>query len=159
MKALQNKPKPLVRQITQSLLIGCGCLLVGAGIAFSTKDMVTLWISIAVLVGSLYKAYDIYSLVSKNKYVIVVGICQNAAYRFLQKTNRVTVADELGDVLTLDVPRSCRLRVGLQYRFYFRRAPTRSEATIDFIKIAMTSEAFLAVEEDLVETQSNTPTE
>ena len=156
MQTLKNKPKPLVRQITQSLLIGCGCLLVGIGIAFSTKDMVTLWISIAVLVGCLYKAFDIYCLVSKDKYVIVVGICQNAAYRLLQKTNRVTIIDEQGDALTLDVLRNCHLRVGAQYRFYFRRAPTHGEGTNEFFKTAMTSEVFLAVEEDLNETPHTT---
>ena len=146
MGALKDKPRVLVRKIFTIVLIGICCFTFGTIYSLSTKDPVLLWISVIIMLCCLYKGGDIVFMLMKNTYVVIIGECVIITHRWMHKSNRVTLEDENGAALTLDVPKSYRLKKDVVYRFYFRRMPIRNK-TNGFIETAMTSNAFLGLEE------------
>lgn len=151
-----NHPTPpaLLKAIGLTALIGAGCLGLGILYFLKTKDRVLLFLSLLVFLGCTAKALSLYRIVRKRRYEVVEGTCIRAAQKPFGKMQTVGLLDADGTEHIVYLPKSCKMRVGRQYRLYFsqRRPPCSGNRRLD---AALQTEGFLGYEGIADETPSS----
>lgn len=140
-----SSPPALLKTIWLTALIGAGCIGLGILYYLNTRDRILLFLSLSVFLGCIAKALFLYRSVRKRRYETVEGICISAAQKPFGKTQTVGLLDADGSEHTLYVPKSCKMRIGRQYRLYFsqRSAPRSGNRRLD---AALHTEGFLGYE-------------
>jgi hypothetical protein len=115
-------PKPLFQKTAATALVGAGCFLVGGAYFFYAHDRIALALSAAVLLFSLVRAFGIYRTVSSGKYETVEGACVSVSWIPLKKYAKIKIKNDDGIETTLRLPKQTTIKIGRQYRFYFRES-------------------------------------
>lgn len=119
---MKDTPLPLLRRFLFTLLIGGGCMLVGTVFLITVGDAPFFFLSLAVLLCCLGRAYSLHRLVKAGKYEMVTGVC-TAIRPGLGRFRKVKIQEDSGAQTTLRLPKSCKIRLGEPYRFYFKPHP------------------------------------
>ena len=116
-------PPALLKTIWLTALIGAGCIGLGILYYLNTKDRVLPLLSPSVLLGCIGKALFLYRTVRKRRYKTMEGTCISAVQKPFGKMQTVGLLDADGTEHMLYLPKSCKMRVGRQYRLYSHRVP------------------------------------
>ena len=138
-------PAPLKRKMLLIALVGIGCLLVGVAFTIFAKDMMMLFLSIAVCGFSLYKSFTMFRVASKKDYEIVEGICSAIVPKLITKFKKIKITDDEGNETTLLVPKQSKVAIGERYHFYFKKT-TRVTLGNEYFDSALSSDCFLGFE-------------
>lgn len=145
MDKIKDCPPPLMRKLFLTILIGVLCLLVGAAMYIFAKDRIMLFLSGAVCVFSLAKAFSLYLVVSKKKYEIVEGTCVGIVPKPMRRFRKIRIMDDKGNESSLLLSKQSKIKIGDRYRFYFKQTQRISLGS-DYFDAAMSSDCFLGYE-------------
>ena len=126
-------------------LVGIGCLLVGVAFTIFAKDMMMLFLSIAVCGFSLYKTFTMFRVASKKDYEIVEGTCSAIVPKLITKFKKIKITDDEGNETTLLLSKQSKVSIGERYRFYFKKT-TRVTLGNEYFDSALSSDCFLGYE-------------
>ena len=138
-------PAPLKRKMLLIALVGIGCLLVGVAFTIFAKDMMMLFLSIAVCGFSLYKTFTMFRVASKKDYEIVEGTCSAIVPKLITKFKKIKITDDEGNETTLLLGKQSKVAIGERYRFYFKKT-TRVTLGNEYFDSALSSDCFLGYE-------------
>ena len=138
-------PAPLKRKMLLIALVGIGCLLVGVAFTIFAKDMMMLFLSIAVCGFSLYKTFTMFRVASKKDYEIVEGTCSAIVPKLITKFKKIKITDDEGNETTLLLSKQSKVSIGERYRFYFKKT-TRVTLGNEYFDSALSSDCFLGFE-------------
>lgn len=138
-------PAPLKRKTVLTALLGMACLLVGIAFIIFAKDAMMLFLSIAVCVFSLYKAFSMYRIGAKKEYEVVEGICSSIVPKLMPKYRKIKITDDEGNEMTLLLGKQSKVNIGDRYRFYFKKT-TRVTLGNEYFDSALSSDCFLGYE-------------
>lgn len=150
-------PKPLLRRLVLTLLVGTGCLLVGIAFYFIEKDSSFLFLSLLIFLFSMCRAFSTLFMVKRNSYVVLEGTCQSIHPMLLCKCNEIIMEDAEGNPSRLMIDRSQKLRPGESYRFYFKTPSGISPGKNPLFEKALLTDNLLGIESiELLSTTSDT---
>ena len=138
-------PAPLKRKMLLTALVGMGCLLVGVAFTIFAKDIMMLFLSIAVCGFSLYKTFAMFRVASKKDYEIVEGTCSAIVPKLITKFKKIKITDDDGNETTLLLAKQSKVTIGEKYRFYFKKT-TRVTLGNEYFDSALSSDCFLGYE-------------
>ena len=138
-------PVPLKRKMLLTAIVGIGCLLVGVAFTIFAKDMMMLFLSIAVCGFSLYKTFTMFRVASKKDYEIVEGTCSAIVPKLITKFKKIKITDDEGNETTLLLGKQSKVAIGERYRFYFKKT-TRVTLGNEYFDSALSSDCFLGYE-------------
>lgn len=146
MNALKNCPRVLFQKVLFTMLIGAGCLIVGAAYYLFSKDGITLALSCLVLIFSLFRSIGLYRTIAKGKYEVVEGTCVSVSQKPMRKHSTVKIMDDAGIETTLRLGKQAKVKIGFRYRFYFNQGNQLSVGS-EYFDTALSSNHFLGFEE------------
>ena len=146
MEKIKNIPAPLRKKMLFTILLGAVCLLVGIVMFFLSHDRVMLFLSAAICVFSLSRAWSMYRLISRQEYETVEGICVGIVPKPLRKYRKVRIMDDEGTESALLLSKHSKIRIGFRYRFYFKKTQ-RLTIGSEYFDASLSSDCFLGYEE------------
>ena len=143
---MKEAPAPLKRKLFLTCIVGTVCLLVGIGMCLFLRDRMMLFLSLAVCVLSLGKAFDYYRVMSDEKYEVVEGTCIAVMPKPLRKYRKIRIMDDNGNESSLLLGKQSKIKIGYRYRFYFKETDHISLGS-EYFDSALSSDCFLGYEE------------
>ena len=137
---------PLKRRLLLTAIVGTVCLLIGIVMCLFLKDRMMLFLSLAVCVLCLYKAFDYYRIMSDGKYEVVEGTCIAVIPKPLRKYRKIKIMDDEGNESSLLLGKQSKIKIGYRYRFYFKETDRISLGN-EYFDSALSSDCFLGYEE------------
>ena len=143
---MKQIPVPLLRKIVITAAIGIGCTIFGLAYWIAAKDRIFLFLSLALLITCLYRAWSFYRLAALKKYTVMEGVCVGVDSRVLGKSKDVRLLEDSGEERGLRLPKNCALKIGRRYRLYFDKR-NQSETGSGLLDAALLANGFLGYEE------------
>lgn len=139
-------PAPLMKKILYTGILGTGCLLFGLVYFFCTKDHVLLYLSLLLFGFCAWKVRTLYQTIRQDTYEVVEGTCIGVKQKHLfGKFQTVRIQDADGNEAALRLAKTCKVKIGETYRFYFLRKERISTGN-DYLDTFLASEGFLGYE-------------
>lgn len=145
MDKIKDSPPPLKRKLFLTVLVGLLCLLIGAAMCIFAKDRIMLFLSGAVCIFSLIKAFTLYRVLSEKKYEVIEGTCVGVVLKPLRKFRKIRIMDDEGNESSLLLSKQSKVKIGDRYRFYFKQTQ-RITFGSEYFEAAMSSDCFLGYE-------------
>lgn len=145
MDKIKAAPPPLMRKLFLTVLVGVLCLLVGIAMCIFAKDRIMLFLSGAVCLFSLAKAFSLYLVLSEKKYEIVEGTCVGIVPKPMRRFRKIRIMDDEGNESALLLSKQSKVKIGDRYRFYFKQTQ-RITFGSEYFDAAMSSDCFLGYE-------------
>ena len=142
---LKDCPRVLFRKMALTALIGLGCFVVGIAYYLFAHDGIFLALSGLVLLFSLWRGYGVYAAIAKGKYEVVEGTCVGVTAKPLRKYNKVRIMDTDGNETTVCLGKQVKLKIGMQYRLYFKQVE-HADLNSEYFNSALLSDQFLGLE-------------
>jgi len=120
---LEPMPKPLLKQLILTTLVGTGCFIVGSAFYFTNKDILFLALSALIFLFSLCKTASLYYQIKRHCYVILEGRCLDIQPKLLGRCKQVLIEDAHGCEIQLILDKDLKMQLGDCYRFYFKADP------------------------------------
>ncbi|WP_444643150.1 hypothetical protein ACRQU7_01325 [Caproiciproducens sp. R1] len=143
---MKNFPPVLVHKWLYTLAVGMGCLGVGVAYYLVTDDGVLLMLSSLVFGLSLVRSILLYRTIFRQDYETVVGTCVAITTLPLRKCRRIKVMDDQGIVNTLLLAKQAKIKIGYQYRFFFKKN-VPSYLGSEYFDTVLSTDSFLGYEE------------
>jgi len=139
-------PAPLLRKIVITSLIGAGCTIFGLAYWIAAKDRILLFLSLALLIACLCRAWSFYRLAAQQKYKVMEGVCVGVTPHLLGKHKEVRLLEDSGEERNLRLPKNCGLKTGRRYRLYFDERNQQLTGS-GFLDVALAANGFLGYDE------------
>lgn len=143
---MKDFPPVLLRKWVFTLAVGVGCLGVGGVYFLFAGDGVLLGLSGLVFGFSLLRGILLYRTISGHDYEAVEGTCIAISNRPLRKCRRVKIMDDQGIESTLLLAKQAEIKIGYQYRFFFKKN-ARPSLGSEYLDTALSTDCFLGYEE------------
>lgn len=131
---MEHTPKPLLRRLVLTFLVGAGCFFTGLVFFLHQKDISFFILSILLSVGSAAKAILLGLQIRRKSYTVLEGTCTDVRLK-------------LGNEHLLRIGKDYKVRPGLSYRFYFRTSESIPSGQPPLLAIAALTDNLLGVEE------------
>ncbi len=145
MNKIKDSPSPLKRKLFLTVLVGVLCLLVGVAMCIFAKDRIMLFLSGAVCILSLGKAFSLYLVLAEKKYEVVEGTCVGVVPKPMRRFRKIRIMDDEGNESSLLLSKQSKVKIGDRYRFYFKQTQ-RITLGNEYFDAAMSSDCFLGYE-------------
>ncbi len=139
-------PTPIYKKLWLTGAIGVICLIVGIAVFFIMKDQAMLVLSLLLCVMCIGKAVTYYKLMVNQSYEIVEGTCVAISPKPLRSYRNVKIMDADGNESSLLLSKQSKIRIGYQYRFYFKDTQ-RLTIGNEFFAPTLAADCFLGFEE------------
>ena len=139
-------PAPLRQKMTWTAIIGILCFFIGLGIFLFLKDQTTMLLSCTLLVMCMGKSISYYRIATTNAYEVVEGTCVAIVLKRLRKYRSIKIMDSTGNEISLLLDKQSKIKVGYQYKFYFKKTE-RFTIGNEYFDSALNSDCFLGFEE------------
>jgi hypothetical protein len=143
---LKNCPRILFQKFLFTILIGVGCLIIGAAYYIFSKDNITLALSFFVFIFSIVRSTGLYNIISKKKYEMIEGTCVSVEKKLFIKQYKIKIIDDNGVETSLRLVKQAKIKTGFRYCFYFRQEERLSSGS-EYFDTALFSEHLLGFEE------------
>ena len=145
-------PKPLLRRLVLTFLVGTGCFFTGLVLFLHQKDISFFTLSILLFLFSCGKGILLFLQVEKKAYTVLEGICTDVRMNLLGSTQYICLSDAEGNEPCLVIGKGHKIRAGCSYRFYFRNPDGISPGKNPLLKKALLTDNLLGVEENIKRT-------
>ena len=139
-------PAPLKRKLMLTLIIGVVCFLIGVAMFLLLKDQTSLLLSLAILTMCVGKTISMYQVVNSKGYEVVLGTCTAVYPQVLRKYRKIVIQDCEGNEISLLLDKMTKVKLGCQYRFYFKETDRLTFGN-EYFDSALNSDCFLGYEE------------
>ena len=113
-------PKPLLRRLVLTFLVGTGCFLPDS-FSFSMKGTLLFSIlSILLFAGSAAKAILLGLQIKRKTYFVLEGTCTDVRLRLFRNSHDIVLTDQDGNEHLLRINKDHKIRSGASYRLYFK---------------------------------------
>lgn len=140
-------PKPLHQKLVLTLLVGAGCFFIGLVLSAATQDTTLFCLSATIFISSCIRTITLYRKVKSGSYFTLEGTCIHVSFLPFRKNYTAALTDQDGREHILHLPKDCKVRPGLSYRFYFQCPPDSLSRQSPFLERAYLSDNLLGVEE------------
>lgn len=140
-------PKPLLRRLVLTFLVGTGCFLIGLVFFLREGDMPFFTLSILLFLFSCGKGILLFLQVEKKAYTVLEGICTDVRMNLLGSTQYICLSDAEGNEHCLVIGKDHKIRTGLSYRFYFRTSESIPSGQSPLLAKAVLTDNLLGMEE------------
>jgi len=138
-------PSVLQHKFLHTLFAGIGVVTISSIIHAIIDDKTLLYLGVIVFIGCLLRCHTLWTILSKNKYEIIVGTCIGITTPPLHRYRKIKLIDESGIESTLLLQKQSRVTIGKQYRFYFKKTvPVLGNNILDS---SLSTDSFLGYEE------------
>ena len=140
-------PKPLLRRLVLTFLVGAGCFFTGLVFFLHQKDISFFILSILLSAGSAAKAILLGLQIRRKSYTVLEGTCTDVRLKLFRNTHDIVLTDQDGNEHLLRIGKDYKVRPGLSYRFYFRTSESIPSGQPPLLAKAALTDNLLGVEE------------
>lgn len=144
---MEHTPKPLLRRLVLTFLVGAGCFFIGLVFFLHQKDISFFILSILLSAGSAAKAILLGLQIRKKSYTVLEGTCTDVRLKLFRNTHDIVLTDQDGNEHLLRIGKDYKVRPGLSYRFYFRTSESIPSGQPPLLAKAALTDNLLGVEE------------
>ena len=144
---MEHTPKPLLRRLVLTFLVGAGCFFTGLVYFLHQKDISFFILSILLSAGSAAKAILLGLQIRKKSYTVLEGTCTDVRLKLFRNTHDIVLTDQDGNEHLLRIGKDYKVRPGLSYRFYFRTSESIPSGQPPLLAKAMLTDNLLGMEE------------
>lgn len=144
---MEHTPKPLLRRLVLTFLVGAGCFFTGLVFFLHQKDISFFILSILLSAGSAAKAILLGLQIRKKSYTVLEGTCTDVRLKLFRNTHDIVLTDQDGNEHLLRIGKDYKVRPGLSYRFYFRTSESIPSGQPPLLAKAVLTDNLLGVEE------------
>ena len=140
-------PKPLLRRLVLTFLVGTGCFFTGLVLFLHQKDISFFILSLLLFAGSAIKAVLPGLQIKRKTYFVLEGICTDVRLRLFRNSHDIVLTDQDGNEHLLRIGKDQKIRPGVSYRFYFRTSESITSGQSPLLAKAVLTDNLLGVEE------------
>lgn len=140
-------PKPLLRRLVLTFLVGTGCFFTGLVFFLHEKDTSFFVLSILLFAGSAAKAILLGLQIKKKAYFVLEGICTDVRLRLFRNSHDIVLTDKDGIEHLLRISKDHKIRSGVSYRFYFKSSDNTPSGQNPLLAKTALTDNLLGVEE------------
>ena len=144
---MEHTPKPLLRRLVLTFLVGTGCFFTGLVYFLYQKDISFFILSILLSAGSAAKAILLGLQIRKKSYTVLEGTCTDVRLKLFRNTHDIVLTDQDGNEHLLRIGKDYKVRPGLSYRFYFRTSESIPSGQPPLLAKAALTDNLLGMEE------------
>lgn len=144
---MEHTPKPLLRRLVLTFLVGAGCFFTGLVFFLHQKDISFFILSILLSAGSAAKAILLGLQIRRKSYTVLEGTCTDVRLKLFRNTHDIVLTDQDGNEHLLRIGKDYKVRPGLSYRFYFRTSESIPSGQPPLLAKAVLTDSLLGVEE------------
>lgn len=144
---MEHTPKPLLRRLVLTFLVGTGCFFTGLVFFLHQKDISFFILSILLSAGSAAKAILLGLQIRRKSYTVLEGTCTDVRLKLFRNTHDIVLTDQDGNEHLLRIGKDYKVRPGLSYRFYFRTSESIPSGQPPLLAKAALTDNLLGVEE------------
>lgn len=115
-------PKPLLRRLVLTFLVGAGCFFTGLAFFLHERDASFFILSILLFAASATKAILLGIRIKRKTYFVLEGICTDVRLKLFRNSYDIVLTGQDGSEHLLRIGKDHKIRPGLSYRFYFKTA-------------------------------------
>ena len=146
MERFKKCPRVLLQKLLITLLLGAGCLAVGAAYYAAAHDAVFLALSGILSVGCVWRSWSLYRMIADVNYSLTEGVCVGITSKPMRRYRSIRLMDTEGLESTLLLDKRTRVKIGYQYRIYFKKDHQPSLGS-EYLDTALSGDGFLGIEE------------
>ncbi len=113
-------PKPLLRRLALTFLVGAGCFFTGLIFFLHERDASFFILSILLCAASATKAILLGIRIRRKTYFVLEGVCTDVRLKLFRNSYDIVLASQDGSEHLLRIGKDHKIRPGLSYRFYFK---------------------------------------
>lgn len=144
---MEHTPKPLLRRLVLTFLVGTGCFFTGLVYFLYQKDISFFILSILLSAGFAAKAILLGLQIRRKSYTVLEGTCTDVRLKLFRNTHDIVLTDQDGNEHLLRIGKDYKVRPGLSYRFYFRTTESIPSGQPPLLAKAALTDNLLGVEE------------
>ena len=144
---MEHIPKPLLRRLALTLLVGASCLFTGFVFLLHERDASFFILSILLFAGSAAKAALLALQIKRKSYSVLEGTCTDIRLKPFRNSYDIILTDQDGSEHLLRIGKDHKLHPGSSYRFYFRAPDTIPSGQNPLLTKAALEDNLLGVEE------------
>lgn len=144
---MEHTPKPLLRRLVLTFLVGTGCFFTGLVFFLHQKDISFFILSILLSAGSAAKAILLGLQIRRKSYTVLEGTCTDVRLKLFGNTHDIVLTDQDGNEHLLRIGKDYKVRPGLSYRFYFRTSESIPSGQPPLLAKAALTDNLLGMEE------------
>lgn len=144
---MEHTPKPLLRRLVLTFLVGAGCFFTGLVFFLHQKDISFFILSILLSAGSAAKAILLGLQIRRKSYTVLEGTCTDVRLKLFRNTHDIVLTDQDRNEHLLRIGKDYKVRPGLSYRFYFRTSESIPSGQPPLLAKAVLTDNLLGVEE------------
>ena len=144
---MEHTPKPLLRRLVLTFLVGTGCFFTGLVYFLYQKDISFFILSILLSAGFAAKAILLGLQIKRKSYTVLEGTCTDVRLKLFRNTHDIVLTDQDGNEHLLRIGKDYKVRPGLSYRFYFRTTESIPSGQPPLLAKAMLTDNLLGMEE------------
>lgn len=144
---MEHTPKPLLRRLVLTFLVGAGCFFTGLVFFLRQKDISFFILSILLSAGSAAKAILLGLQIRRKSYTVLEGTCTDVRLKLFRNTHDIVLTDQNGNEHLLRIGKDYKVRPGLSYRFYFRTSESIPSGQPPLLAKAALTDNLLGMEE------------
>ena len=144
---MEHTPKPLLRRLVLTFLVGTGCFFTGLVYFLYQKDISFFILSILLSAGFAAKAILLGLQIKRKSYTVLEGTCTDVRLKLFRNTHDIVLTDQDGNEHLLRIGKDYKVRPGLSYRFYFRTSESIPSGQPPLLAKAALTDNLLGVEE------------
>ena len=144
---MEHTPKPLLRRLVLTFLVGAGCFFTGLVFFLHQKDISFFILSILLSAGSAAKAILLGLQIRRKSYTVLEGTCTDVRLKLFRNTHDIVLTDQDGNEHLLRIGKDYKVRPGLSYQFYFRTSESIPSGQPPLLAKAALTDNLLGVEE------------
>lgn len=144
---MERIPKPLLRRLVLTFLVGTGCFFTGLVFFLHEKDTSFFVLSILLFAGSAAKAILLGLQIKKKAYFVLEGICTDVRLRLFRNSHDIVLTDQDGIEHPFRISKDHKIRSGVSYRFYFKSSDSIPSGQNPLLAKTALTDNLLGVEE------------
>lgn len=141
-----HSPPLLQRKVFFTLLLGIGNICIACVMFYVSRDYILLILSICILLGCFIRCINLFLIIVRKEYDIVIGTCTCIHAAPFRKYRKIFLMDNTGNETTLLIGKQHLIKQGASYRFYFQRNGSVPLGN-DYLDAMLSTNVFLGYEE------------
>nr|WP_300815368.1 hypothetical protein [uncultured Acetatifactor sp.] len=144
---MEPMPKPLLRRLVLTFLVGAGCFFTGLVSFLHERDASFFILSILLFAASATKAILLGIRIRRKTYFVLEGVCTDVRLKLFRNSYDIVLTGQDGNEHLLRVGKDHKIRPGLSYRFYFKTADSIPAGQNPLLAKAVLTDNLLGMEE------------
>lgn len=113
-------PKPLLRRLVLTFLVGISCFFTGLVFFLHEGDTSFFILSILLFAGFAVKAILLGLQIKRKTYFVLEGSCSNVRLQLFRNSHDIVLTDQDGTEHLLWIGKDYYIHSGVSYRLYFK---------------------------------------